>query len=778
MKRYVLFILLAVVFTASVSTAQWSEIPKLPSVLNWPMTAQVNGTIYVFGGVDNATASNSIYTYTAGDVAWKKLSTSLPKAKFGGYAGVANGKVYIVGGMVVSSNSYITDNATYEFDPVANTIAAKKSIPVKVGFFAGAAVGGKIYAINGSTSAFAGSDVNLAQIYDPTADTWSTASTTPDFSNRLAATAVLNGNIYVMGGLKNDAAAYSNEVWKGTPAAGDITWTQVASLPAALMQVSGGTAAGKLVLTGGTNAQPPVGYCNTYIYDPVADAWTTSYAFPVATFNGGQLFGTGNDLYFAGGYLNQRAFKFTVSSAKLPYAVVPTSPAFINLSANQNRTISFSAQNLGVAPLTLTATVPDNAKSWLTAVSDLNIAPLGSDQYALTFTSGTMAPGLYKATVTVTTNDPSHTNISIDVKLYVLPSSITTQPTVVVLEEGTGDWCGYCPQGKEIAQSIKDQYGDSFIALEYHGGSSIEPMKVTAGQNLINDLSIQAYPNAAIQRWFFPSEAYQMTNRGVWPIYVQNVLDQAPDAPVSINIGTYTFDPKTRKVHAVVNLERSLAMTDDASSTIRLTTIVTEDGLAGQQEDYRLPSPYWTDYVWDDIVRQVYPNEFGTKVTFPAPTLVDGNTVVPGDKATVTVDLTVPTTIKVDSLKNCKITFIASLLQGTSTLGSILQAQQRELISAPSAVDAGTVTNFNLAQNYPNPVSTETKIGYTLAERATVTLIVHDVLGREVGRLVNSTQNAGSYSVNFDASKLSTGMYVYSLNAGGKTIEKTMTVTK
>jgi len=80
--------------------------------------------------------------------------------------------------------------------------------------------------------------------------------------------------------------------------------------------------------------------------------------------------------------------------------------------------------------------------------------------------------------------------------------------------------------------------------------------------------------------------------------------------------------------------------------------------------------------------------------------------------------------------------------------------------------------------NYPNPVSSETKFSYTLAERAPVTLVVHDVLGREVGRLVNATQDAGSYNVNFDASKLATGTYVYTLNAGGKTIEKTMTVTK
>jgi hypothetical protein len=302
-------------------------------------------------------------------------------------------------------------------------------------------------------------------------------------------------------------------------------------------------------------------------------------------------------------------------------------------------------------------------------------------------------------------------------------------------------------------------------------------MMIATGQKLINDLQIQGYPNAAIQRWLFPGEAYQMTNRGVWEQYAQNVLDQNPDAPVSINITTYTFDPATRKVHAVVELQRSLAMVNDASTTIHLTTIVTEDHLFGQQEDYRLPSPYWTDYTWDDIVRQIYPTEYGTVVTFPAPTLIDGNIVTPGDKVTMTVDLTVPTTVK-DSLQNCNITFMANLMQGTTTLGSILQAQRRPLMAAASAVEPNAANAFTLGQNYPNPVSGGTKISYSLNERMPVSINVYDVLGREVGRIVNATQEVGTYSVNFDASKLPSGSYTYILNAGGKTIEKTMTVAK
>jgi N-acetylneuraminic acid mutarotase len=779
MKRLVLLILLAIGFLASTSHAQWTEIPALPAALNWPMTTEFNGTFYLFGGVDGSNvASKSIYTYTPGDAAWKKLSVTSPKAKFGGYAAAANGKIYIVGGMVVSGTSYITDNTTYEFDPVANTFATKKNIPIKIGFFAGAAVSGKIYVINGSTSPFTtGAGDNLVQIYDPSADAWVSAGTTPSFNNRLSASAVLNGNIYVMGGL-NDDGTFSSDVWKGVPSATDITWAQVSSLPDALMQVSGGAAGGKLVFTGGTNNTPPPNYCTTYVYDETADSWTTSYALPVATFNAGQMFGTGNDLYFAGGYLNSRVFKFTVSNVQQPTAALTLSDIFVNLSQNDTRDLPNTVENFGVAPLTVSIVIPDSAKSWLSATPPGSIDPLGSDSYTIHVTSGTLASGLYKATATINSNDPSHTNLPLNISLYVLPKTVTPQATVVVLEEGTGNWCGYCPQGAEVAQSIKDNLGDSFIEFAYHGGSSSEPMMISAGQNLINDLGIQGYPNAAIQRWFFPNEPYQMTNRGAWPQYAQNVLDQTPNAPVAITVTSYSFDPSTKKVHAVVDLQRSFAMVNDPNSSIHLTTVVTEDGLAGQQEDYRLPSPYWTAYVWNDIVRQMYPNEFGTKVTFPTPTLIDGNIIVPGDKVDITVDLTVPSTIKTDSLKNCNITFIANAISGTSTFGSILQAQRMPLLQGVNAVNSNVANNFRLDQNYPNPVSSETKIGYSLSERTPVTLNVIDVLGREVAHLVSATQDAGNYSVNFDASKLSAGAYIYTLNAGGKTIEKNMTVTK
>jgi hypothetical protein len=80
--------------------------------------------------------------------------------------------------------------------------------------------------------------------------------------------------------------------------------------------------------------------------------------------------------------------------------------------------------------------------------------------------------------------------------------------------------------------------------------------------------------------------------------------------------------------------------------------------------------------------------------------------------------------------------------------------------------DINTPTAFELRGNYPNPFNPTTVIRYSVPTTADVSLTVYDMLGRQVAVLVNGTQAAGSYDVNFDATNLSSGMYLYRLQSG------------
>ena len=93
-------------------------------------------------------------------------------------------------------------------------------------------------------------------------------------------------------------------------------------------------------------------------------------------------------------------------------------------------------------------------------------------------------------------------------------------------------------------------------------------------------------------------------------------------------------------------------------------------------------------------------------------------------------------------------------------------------------VEVGVPMEFSLAQNYPNPFNPSTSIEYSVPSNEFVTLKVYDVLGNTVSTLVNETKEAGKYNVSFDASNLTSGIYFYSINAGGFTQVKKMMLVK
>jgi len=100
-----------------------------------------------------------------------------------------------------------------------------------------------------------------------------------------------------------------------------------------------------------------------------------------------------------------------------------------------------------------------------------------------------------------------------------------------------------------------------------------------------------------------------------------------------------------------------------------------------------------------------------------------------------------------------------------------------------TATDVKTISNeiptsFNLDQNYPNPFNPTTKITYSITKESLVKLEIFDVIGRLITTLVDNKQTAGKYSVNFDASKYSSGVYFYKLSTPDYTMSKKMMLIK
>ena len=98
--------------------------------------------------------------------------------------------------------------------------------------------------------------------------------------------------------------------------------------------------------------------------------------------------------------------------------------------------------------------------------------------------------------------------------------------------------------------------------------------------------------------------------------------------------------------------------------------------------------------------------------------------------------------------------------------GTMKLIDETGTVSVDEQMASAIPGTFRLLQNYPNPFNPATVIRFELSESAQVRLAVFDVLGRHITTLVNETRQAGIHEVNFDASHLAGGTYIYRIEAG------------
>jgi hypothetical protein len=118
------------------------------------------------------------------------------------------------------------------------------------------------------------------------------------------------------------------------------------------------------------------------------------------------------------------------------------------------------------------------------------------------------------------------------------------------------------------------------------------------------------------------------------------------------------------------------------------------------------------------------------------------------------------------------------------TTGQIMEARVRvnesqwQTIEQEMVGDQVLPQQYVLSQNYPNPFNPNTQISYALPEASQVTLEVFNSLGQKVATLVDAQQSAGYHTANFDASQLSSGVYLYKLSTPGFSQTKKMLLVK
>jgi hypothetical protein len=147
----------------------------------------------------------------------------------------------------------------------------------------------------------------------------------------------------------------------------------------------------------------------------------------------------------------------------------------------------------------------------------------------------------------------------------------------------------------------------------------------------------------------------------------------------------------------------------------------------------------------------------GKELTHKSPKSVSNNAVV------FTFDYTAPSTTGTATISG--VGNSVNLNNSESGDGWNFATPFTVTVSTTAGVNEQLVKNhgYALNQNYPNPFNPSTSISYTLAQAGNVSLRVFDVTGKEVTRLVDGVQPAGEHKVQFDASRMQSGVYFYTI---------------
>ncbi len=257
------------VFTLSTNATVIANFAALNSVsVSPPSATREAGEVQVYSAAGSFTGGGS-RPLVAGHGSWSNKPT-LAVARYSSVGVAAGDRLYLLGGIVGDSPSTRVDR----FDPSTGMWTQRQSMPTAHSEFAGAALGGMIYAVGGRTTG--GLDVATVEAYDPVGNSWTPKTALPAARSDHAA-AALDGFLYAVGGGQNaQPPVASLDAYDP----GANTWTPKAPMPTARRMLVAAALNGKLYALGGTDTTGNTSGA-VEAYDPSNNTWTSETPLPV-----------------------------------------------------------------------------------------------------------------------------------------------------------------------------------------------------------------------------------------------------------------------------------------------------------------------------------------------------------------------------------------------------------------------------------------------------------------------------------------------------------------
>ena len=298
MKTYLTFgilILCALLVTNLAAEENWTQKADMPTARAGFATCSVNGKIYVIGGEVEGFGNLSISTvemYDPKTDTWERKA-DMPTSRSTSTS-VVDGKIYAIGGGK-SHKRRIGPGWGWEtiklptvemYDPITDTWTPKADMPAPRSA-ATCVVNGKIYLIGGANQKQHRSEI--VDVYDPATDTWARAKSM-NHARSGAAIRVMDGKIYVMGGtgwpqIPNHPGPFLSSMEVYNPKTNQ--WREIGDMPAAKSSHTASVINGKIYVIGGFfrgNGLDRRYFKTIDIYHPETGRWTQKSDMPVAKF--------------------------------------------------------------------------------------------------------------------------------------------------------------------------------------------------------------------------------------------------------------------------------------------------------------------------------------------------------------------------------------------------------------------------------------------------------------------------------------------------------------
>lgn len=334
-------------------------------------------------------------------------------------------------------------------------------------------------------------------------------------------------------------------------------------------------------------------------------------------------------------------------------------------------------------------------------------------------------------------------------------NTFSFEKNMVLVEKGTGTWCGYCYGAALSLEKLEDLYPNSLAALAYHSGddyanedsrSRIAFYGITGFPTAIfNGINRQVGGSASGNDW---------TN--IYNLYESKLLEELSKKTAFSLESWFNEKGETFSVYSKINYHAKTF-----NKSYRLFYALNESHIAENWQT--LDSLH---FVARSALSTVNGNIFNSNNDEPyiGMTLFD------------TLQFQIPDNVVEE---NCElITFIQDL--DTKEVMAVHKLDLNDPITGIND-ESNKLTfkkKFYLGQNYPNPFNPNTIINYAIPAKSQVTLKVYNLLGKELFTLVNKEQNSGNHNVDFDASNISSGIYFYKLQAGNFVETKKMILLK